>query len=170
MRKQGGGSQLSQEGVDYARQIGASLIPFSRVVTSVVPRARETAIAMGFAVDYEIVTLASDEEVYAEADSIRWWELPQPFPAIAQVLSAKGATYHYAHALLSAWRDILTAVPAETSGLFIGHSGEIELALVACFSHADHAAWGASFGPLEGARLSFGGQPEHFVALEFLRA
>src|SRR5206468_2537395 len=65
-RKQGAGSQLSQEGVDYARRLGASIGPFARVVTSVVPRARETAIAMGFAVDEEIVTLASDEDMYAE--------------------------------------------------------------------------------------------------------
>ena len=49
-RKQGGGSQLSQQGVTYARHLGATMGPFAYVVTSVVPRARETAIAMGFAV------------------------------------------------------------------------------------------------------------------------
>lgn len=76
VRKSGGGSQLSQEGVDYARRLGASMGPFAQVVTSVVPRARETAIAMGFAVDYEIVTLASDEELYAELETTRWWDTP----------------------------------------------------------------------------------------------
>ena len=55
-RKLSGGSHLSQEGVDYARKLGATLGPYAQVVTSVVPRARETAIAMGFAVDYEGVT------------------------------------------------------------------------------------------------------------------
>lgn len=67
-RKQGGGSQLSQQGVTYARRLGATLGPFAYVVTSVVPRARETAIAMGFAVDQEIVTAAADEGVYAEME------------------------------------------------------------------------------------------------------
>jgi hypothetical protein len=66
LRKDGAGSQLSQEGVDLARRLGASTGPFARVVTSVVPRARETAIAMGFAVDLELVTMATDEAVYAE--------------------------------------------------------------------------------------------------------
>src|SRR6266581_2060501 len=63
MRKLGGGSQLSQEGVAYARRLGAAMGPFACVATSVVPRARETAIAMGFAVDYELVTLTFDAEV-----------------------------------------------------------------------------------------------------------
>src|SRR4051812_10890120 len=97
MRKQGGGSQLSQEGVDYARRLGASMGPFVRVATSVVPRARETAIAMGFAVDEELVTLASGEDFYAESEQNRWWESPQPFVAVAQVLAKKGAVWRYAH-------------------------------------------------------------------------
>jgi len=49
-RKHSGGSQLSQVGVDYARQLGATMGPFAYVATSVSPRTRETAIAMGFAV------------------------------------------------------------------------------------------------------------------------
>ena len=36
---------MSQAGVDFARKLGATMGPFARVVTSVVPRARETAIA-----------------------------------------------------------------------------------------------------------------------------
>ena len=47
-RKDGGGSQLSQ---DQARASGFTMGPFACVVTTVVPRARETAITMGFAVD-----------------------------------------------------------------------------------------------------------------------
>src|SRR4051794_22925059 len=108
MRKPGGGSQLSQEGVDYARRLGASMGPFARVVTSVVPRARETAIAMGFAVDQELVTLASDEEMYAEFGASGWWEASQPFVALAAVVNLKGATWRYAHSLVALWRDLLT--------------------------------------------------------------
>jgi broad specificity phosphatase PhoE len=170
MRKWGGGSQLSQEGVDYARKLGASLGPFAQIVTSVVPRARETAIAMGFAVDYEVVTQVADEELYAEAEDARWWESPQPFAAAAHLLDMRSATCRHAHTLLAIWRDILTALPDESAALYIGHAGDLELALIACFPNADHTMWGAQFGPLEGARLRFGGHPEHFTALEFLRA
>src|SRR3954470_8143082 len=92
MRKSGGGSQLSQAGVDYARMLGASLGPFAQVVTSVVPRARETAIAMGFAVDYELVTLTTDDDLYAEMERSRWWEATYPFTALGQLLASNGAT------------------------------------------------------------------------------
>src|SRR3712207_226910 len=101
MRKVGGGSQLSQEGVNLARTLGGALGPFAQVVTSVVPRARETAIAMGFAVDYELVTLVHDEDFYREAEASRWGDAAHPFSALASLLDAKGATWRYAHALVA---------------------------------------------------------------------
>lgn len=51
----------------------------------------------------------------------------------------------------------------------IGHSGQIELGLVACFLDADHAAWGAPFACCEGARLSYEGDPTRFTDCEILR-
>ena len=42
---------LNQSGVTLARLVGQNIGPFDRVVTSTLPRAFETAIAMGFAVD-----------------------------------------------------------------------------------------------------------------------
>ena len=169
IRKSGGGSQLSQQGVDHARKLGAFLGPFAQVVTSVVPRARETAIAMGFAVDYELVTLTSDEDMYAEVERSRWWEASQPFSVLAQLIAAQGATWRYGHTLVALWRDILTSIPEGAAALVIGHSGELEIGLVACFPHADHSDWGAPFGVCEGARLVFSGELEHFTAVEFLR-
>ncbi len=104
----------------YARNLGASLGPFAQVVTSVVPRARETAIAMGFAVDYELVTLASDEELHDEANRSRWWEATHPFSALAQLMAANGATWRYGHVLVALWRDMLLAIPDGTAALVIG--------------------------------------------------
>lgn len=169
LRKAGGGSQLSQEGVDAARRLGATLGPFARVVATVVPRTRETAIAMGFAVDYELVTLVSDDALYAEAERTRWWAAPAPFVALAAVLAERGATWRYGAALAALWRDILTGLPDGAAALVISHSGDLEIALACCFLDADHAGWGAAFGPLEGARLRFGGEPERFTGVEILR-
>ncbi len=45
------GQDLSQAGVALARRTGEKLGPFEHVATSTVPRAFQTAIAMGFAVD-----------------------------------------------------------------------------------------------------------------------
>lgn len=170
LRKHSGGSQLSQEGVEYARALGASMGPFARVVTSIVPRARETAIAMGFAVDYELVPLVADDTVYAEAGTIRWDTAASPFAAIASVIAANGAACRHAHAIAALWRDMMTALPDGARALVIGHSGELEMALITCFPHADHRSWGALFGPCEGARLTFAGEPERWTALELLRA
>lgn len=168
VRKTDGGSQLSQAGVSLARKVGEHLGPFARVVTSVAPRARETAIAMGFAVDQEIMTLPLDRKLFEELGAYPWPE-DDPFPGIATVIAADGAYARYAHAMAVAWRDILTPLNADERALFIGHSGEIEAALVACLPDAPHAEWGRRFQPLEGARLTFSGEPAHFTDVEFIR-
>ena len=65
----GQGQHLSQEGVDLARRVGATMGRFDRVVTSALPRAFETAIAMGFAVDEQLEALgAMSADVSREAD------------------------------------------------------------------------------------------------------
>ncbi len=169
LRKAGGGSQLSQAGVDLARRIGASIGPFARVVTSVSPRARETAIAMGFAVDQELVTLIDEDAPAAEFEASRWWETPQPFVALAEIARAGGPTLALGRAIMTLWRDLVIGLPEGGSALVIGHSGQIEVALVTCFLDADHAAWGGPFAPLEGARLSYEGDPPRFTAVTILR-
>lgn len=170
LRKHNGGSQLSQAGGDYARRLGTSIGPFAYVATSVSPRARETAIAMGFAVDQELVTLATDEAIYAEMEANRWWQTPQPFVALAALVATQGTTWRYGSALIALWRDILTPLPDGAAALVITHSGEIETALVTCFPNADHTIWGAPFGYCEGARLRFTGEPARFTAVEILRS
>jgi broad specificity phosphatase PhoE len=169
LRKPGGGSQLSQAGVDLARRIGASMGPFEWVATSVSPRARETAIAMGFAVDQELVTLVDEDAPAAEFEASRWWETPQPFVALAQIVRAGGPALALGRAIVTLWRDLVIALPEGGSALVIGHSGQIEVALVTCFLEADHAAWGGPFACCEGARLSFDGDPPRFTAVASLR-
>jgi broad specificity phosphatase PhoE len=169
-RKTGtGGSQLSREGVALARALGATMGLFARVITTVSPRTRETAVAMGFAVDYELVPLNVEPDVYTEAGGNPWWEAPEPFVALAELVAGGGAYSRYAHALASLCRDIMTALPDGEAALLIGHSGELESALVALFPDADHAAWGRPFGPCEGARLTFSGEPERFTDIKLIR-
>ncbi len=168
IRKTDGGSQLSQAGVALARDLGTELSPFNRVVTSVSPRARETAVAMGYAVDYELLTLAGNE-VYDELQGIDWGDPENPFPRIASLIAHEGKYSAFANALAGLWRDVLTPLKTEQRALFIGHSGELEAALVACFPNEDHSQWGPAFGPLEGARISFEGEPARFHSVELLR-
>ncbi|HEX3916089.1 MAG TPA: hypothetical protein VHW60_02040 [Caulobacteraceae bacterium] len=169
LRKHGGGSQLSQEGVTFARELGGRLGPFAHVAASVVPRSRETAIAMGFAVDEEIVPLLTGEDVHAEIEASQWGTAARPMSALAELLEGRGAAWRYASALLAHWRDIVIALPDGAAALVISHSGEIELPLVACFPEADHATWGQMFAPCEGVRLTFDGDPPRFTQLTLLR-
>lgn len=168
-RKHGGGSQLAQEGVELARRVGSTMGAFNLVVTSVVPRARETAIAMGFAVDHELVTLASDPDLYAEAAVVDWAKSTSPFEALASIVAGEGAYANYAHSMAAIWRDLLTPLQADARVLVVGHSGELEAALVACFPKAAHREWGAFFGPCEGARLTFDGEPAFFNSIKIIR-
>lgn len=163
-----GGSQLSQEGVDLAGTIGASMGPFARVVTTVSPRARETAIAMGFAVDFEIITLAMEPDIYADARNSPFWGVQGDrfFAELADLIRTDGPLGRYAHSLAALWRDVLTPLRDGQNALVISHSGDIESPLVACFPGADHASWGRAFAPCEGARLVFDG---HFTDVELIR-
>lgn len=166
LRKSSGGSQLSQEGVSLARRLGDTMGPFALVATSVSPRARETALAMGFAVDHEAVTLGSDPGLYAESATSQWWRAEHPFAALAEAISVGGAYHLYAHGIAGVWRDLLTQLSGSDAVLVVGHSGELEAALVACLPGGDYATWGGPFGCCEGARLTY---DDRFVDVEFLR-
>ncbi len=124
---------------------------------------------MGFAVDHEVVTLSSDPGLYDAAARLHWWNDALPFLGLATALEAQGPYRDYAHSMAALWRDLMTPFGGDEQVLFIGHSGEMEAALVACFPNADYASWGAQFGPCEGARLQFGGEPSCWRSVEFLR-
>jgi hypothetical protein len=124
---------------------------------------------MGFAVDHELVTLSADPDLYAEAAVVDWAGVDSPFGALASVLAAGGTYARYAQSMAAIWRDLLTPLGEDDRVLVIGHSGELEAALVACFPQADHCAWGRFFGPCEGARLRFEGEPRYFRSVEMIR-
>ncbi len=108
LRKAGtGGSQLSQAGVELARAIGAEIGPFQWVATSTYPRARETAIAMGFAVDQDLVPLLTDEDAIAEYEASRWLEDPYPLAAMGRLVRAHGPCWRYGSAVIGLWRDVI---------------------------------------------------------------
>lgn len=159
---------MSQEGVTLARSLGATSGPFDRVVTSLLPRSRETAIAMGYAVDYELMTLV-EAAASDELQNVDWGDPQNPFPRIAELIAQGGEYAAYVNSMACLWRDILTPLKSQQRALFIGHSGELEATLVACFPNEDHSKWGGVFGPLEGARIHFEGEPSRFHAVQILR-
>jgi broad specificity phosphatase PhoE len=164
--RRGRGSHLSAEGVALARLVGESLGPFAWVVTSASPRALETALAMGVAVD-DTVELPSGY-VPGEVEHHHQWQWPSPYTRYAELLQEGSGLTAVAEAHRELWVGMAGGVPEGAAALVVCHGGAIEPALVACLPEAGHPSWGAPFGHCDGARLSF--DSGRFVSVQFHRA
>lgn len=136
---------------------------------------------MGFAVDRELVTQLSDDDVLGALEladtSGGWSDRLDIFVAFHQLLhgdhvpAAQADVLHrWSQTLAALWRDLMTPYgSSDERVLFIGHSGDLEAGLVSCLPKADHASWGSRFEPMEGAVLEFSGHPARFRSAEILR-
>jgi broad specificity phosphatase PhoE len=156
------GVHLSKEGVALARRIGQEIGPFERVVTSTLPRAFETAIAMGFAVDEQVELMST----YGDAveQEVPW---PQSFAAYAKAVKRDKAASRYAQQLAKYYSDLAASIADCQAALVINHGGIVELGVVAAFPDADYESWGDSVSYCEGARLSW--QDGKCIYAELLR-
>jgi broad specificity phosphatase PhoE len=142
------GDHLNQTGVTLARLVGENLGPFDRVVTSTLPRAFETAIAMGFAVDEQIELMSTyGERVERE---IRW---PQSFAVYANAVKHDSAAGRYAQELAEYYAELANYLADGRAALAINHGGVLELGVVASFPDAGYESWGDAADYCEGARL-----------------
>ncbi|MBK8782219.1 MAG: hypothetical protein IPO22_10525 [Anaerolineales bacterium] len=156
------GDHLNQSGVELARLVGQNIGPFDRVVTSTLPRAFETAIAMGFAVDDQSALLSTyGRDVEKEAP----W--PLSFADYAEVIQAGGASTKYASKLAKYYAGIMNFISESRSALVINHGGVVELGVVGCLPGFDFSSWGGSVEYCEGARLFW--DVDKFVKAEVLR-
>ncbi|MCI0550648.1 MAG: histidine phosphatase family protein [Anaerolineae bacterium] len=156
------GDHLSQQGVTLARLVGQNLGPFDRVVTSTLPRAFETAIAMGFAVDEQNELMSTyGNGVESEAP----W--PLSLAGYAEVVSTGGAAAKYANQLVAIYTKLANYLADRRAALVINHGGVLEMSAVACLPQADHFSWGSHFEYCEGVRLFW--EDDKFVNAEILR-
>jgi broad specificity phosphatase PhoE len=160
------GSHLSAEGVSLARLVGESLGSFAAVVTSASPRAIETAIAMGFAVDNTVEFPSG--YVPGEVEHHDQWHWPRPYRTYAELLGRSHGLASVAEAHRRIWTAVVEAVPDGAAALVIAHGGGIEPGLVACLPDADHDTWGGPFGHCDGARLGF--DQGRFTEIQIRRA
>ena len=158
------GKHLTQAGVELARRVGNEMGPFARVLTSKLPRAFETAIAMGFAVDDEVKELslmtdkAGDQMMAAETNTLADY---------ARAIHDHKALGRWAVKQAKYWRSVADALQEGECALLVSHGGMMELGTVAALPEADHAAWGPGYSYCEGVRLSYDGNA--FVHAEILR-
>ncbi len=153
---------LSQAGVDLARRVGNQMGRFDRVVTSTLPRAYETALAMGFAVDEQIEQLSTlGNEVQA---AIQW---DAGYAAWAQAAQRSAVVAHYTHAMAELWRSIVRALPENGRALIITHGGIVEAGATGCLPSNTVYSRSAACGYCEGVRGTFEG--DTVVNVEILR-
>jgi broad specificity phosphatase PhoE len=153
---------LSQEGVSLARQVGNTMGAFDRVVSSTLPRAFDTVLAMGYAVNMELDQLATfGDAVSAEVD------IDASFAEISRAVKRGKHAASYARDMAKLWRELVSLVSDGGSVLIVSHGGVIELGAIGCLPEANHAQWGAAVSYCEGVRLAFDG--ERFVSAEMLR-
>jgi len=156
------GDHLNQTGVSLARLVGEELGPFDRVVTSTLPRAIETAIAMGFAPDELNLLMSSyGDEVEREAP----W--PLSCAGYAEVLRTGGAAARYAEQLKAVYLRLADYLMDSRAALVVNHGGVLEMGAIACVPDGDHFAWGSHFDYCEGVRLFW--ESGKFVNAEILR-
>ena len=164
----GRGSHLSSEGVALARTIGGGIGPFDLVLASPVPRALETAVAMGFAVNDCLEALGDlPPAVSEEVGHHERWAWEEPFVAFAHLVRRGGPTTRMGERQREAWVEALESVPAGGRVLIISHGRIIESGLVTCIPDGDFAAWGPPFRHCEGARIPF--DEGRFQAVQLLR-
>jgi broad specificity phosphatase PhoE len=155
------GDHLNQTGVTLARLVGQNIGPFDRVVTSTLPRAFETAIAMGFAVDEQNELMSTYGG--AVSNEAPW---PQPFYNYSEIIKQDGAAARYAKKLAKYYVGVMEYLSEGRSALIINHGGVVELGVVGCLPDADFSIWGDSVDYCEGARLYW---DDKFVRAEVLR-
>ena len=153
------GQHLSQDGIDLARLVGAGSGPFSLVVTSPLPRAVETAIAMGFEVDE-----TDDFLGRIPSGTASGW--PCPFSRISEAVRAGEGAAKGAGEVARVWRSIVERIPESTQALVVTHGGIVELGAVAAVPDEPHEVWGDAIGYCEGVRLTF---DDGFTGCEVLR-
>jgi broad specificity phosphatase PhoE len=140
---------LNQSGVNLARRVGDTVGKFDLVITSRLPRAFETAIAMGYAVDEQNDILNQGGVLDAE---IPW---NAGFAAFAQAFQENETVAKFARTQAIYWRAVAEALPEDGRALLITHGGFIEAGTVACLSAEKTKTLGDFCKYCEGVTLSY---------------
>ena len=149
-------SHLAQAGIEQARAAAAWCDRFDFVVASPLPRADETAIAMGFAVDR---THPAIQELSEQIMNDVQWDGGYSAWAAAYMTKASVIAYvDHVGSLLQTW---LGKVPDGGSLLVVTHGGIVEAMAVGLALGDDLIELGAGAGYAEGFR-AVGGVGEGF--------
>ena len=145
------GDHLSQDGITLARHVGRTLGSYQRVVTSTLPRAMQTAVAMGFA-----VTETVEELCVVDASIVRKIAWPADLTAINSILAECSECAAFAEAQAALWQEIAARLSDGEAGLIITHGAILELGVLGSLRKSRQPVVGQAFAYCEGVRLYFG--------------
>ncbi len=154
---------LTQEGVMKARKVGDTLGEFNLVLSSNAPRAVETAVAMGYAVD-KIVDEISKALPEIE-DEVTWG---MDFVQYRDAIRKGCKTAEYATKMVLFVKDIANLISEGESALVVGHGGWLEITTIGCFPQEEYEKWGDPLDTCEGIRMYI--TNNEFEKIELLRA
>jgi broad specificity phosphatase PhoE len=145
-----GGVHLNPAGLALARRVGAAIGPFDRVETSPLPRAVETAVAMGWPghATHPMLGAMGDRVDVALGPIISWGDYQlavRRSPAVAD----------YAERVAGLLGEIVGSLPEGGHALVVSHGGIVELSAVAAHPTTDWKATGETASYLEGVRLGY---------------
>lgn len=138
-------SHLSQKGIEQARRAGSAFDRFDLVVTSPLPRAYETAVAMGFAVSRTHPGIQDIGEPVLQR--VKWSDGFRAWAAAYRATSQVRSCVDYLVALLCGWLD---EVAEDSSLLVITHGGIVEAMAAGLRPEVDWAEFDGGAGYVQG--------------------
>jgi broad specificity phosphatase PhoE len=146
------GKHLTQQGVELARRVGETMGRFDLVITSDIPRAYETAIAMGYAVGRQEEVLSDlgkgvEGEIAWELGCSEFQRRAREHKRIAKSCGRQAAFL----------TEVAASLKPDGRALIVSHGGIIEAGVVGLLPDLDYSAWGPSCERCEGVRLRFEG-------------
>jgi broad specificity phosphatase PhoE len=155
------GDNLNARGVARARNASGRDRYYALVVTSPVPRAIQTAVAMGHSVDEEDWTMASMGGAMTDFP----WD--DSFAAMQRAIRTDRAAAAYAELQALQLRAFLARVQPGEAVLVVNHGGIAEAGILGLLGDIDAAPLGPSLDTCEGARLELDG--DRVVSVRLLR-
>ena len=141
---------LNQEGVEKARKVGNELGDFDKVISSNAPRAIETAVAMGYAVDMQSQFL--DTFGQRIQDKHGW---PMTFQEISTLLEISEILRKFAEEQFNFYMSLLERIETGQSILIVSHGGVMDIPFVYSLKMIGIEPKGEDFSYCEGFRFHF---------------
>ena len=153
---------ISLDGVNLARKVGEEMGDFDRVFSSTAPRAIETVVAMGYAVQDTLEMLSQTPEKLE--NEIEWGI---DFQGYIDAYHNSEVVAEYARELAIFLKNLVDEFSENSKTLIISHGGLLELSIIGCFPDIDYSFWGKPLDCCEGVRMFL--EDGKFSHIELLR-